>query len=74
MGLHQRGVLKGRGLVGELMRRKGWGMLRGMLRLHRKGILVCEGMAPESVRVEAMDLIRCGGLTSVQASFRGWQR
>ena len=68
--LRQRSVLKACRLMGELMRRKRWRMLC----LHGKRVLVGEVVSSQSMRIEAMNLVGWGDLTSMQSPFRGWQR
>jgi hypothetical protein len=54
-----------RGLVGELMRRKGLGVMR------RDGerVLVLKMMSSEGVSIEAMEVVARRGLAGMQAAF-----
>ena len=52
------------GLMGELMRRKSWCMLR----LHGKGVLGRKVMGAERMRIEAMELSSGHSLSGVQST------
>lgn len=66
--LHHGALVKGRGLVGELMGRKRLRML------HAKGIGILKVVRAERMVVEAMQMRSRCDLAGVNSAFRGGQR